>query len=285
MSVIPVRRWRTGVPRASRSAAERIISRIGRAITAVTSPPQKPLPSWRFARRSSHASADWPQRRVGPSGSAVARRGSQVDGRPRLTRSPRIASVAGRKVRLPMTETSDRDRPDRHRGEQRDAEGDQAGQRDHHRQAREEDRAPGRAAGDLDRLGAVAAGPPLDPEPGDHEQRVVDRDGQADQHDQLRRVRADRARDLAVDAQDPERGQERGRRQDERHERRDDRAEGEQQDDERQRHRELERIVEAARDQRVDVVGDERAADGVDRQARVGRAALRRSGGPARGAP
>ena len=49
--------------------------------------------------------------------------------------------------------------------------------------------------------------PPLDPEAGDHEQRVVDRDGEADEHDQLGRVRADRADDLAVDTQDPERGQ------------------------------------------------------------------------------
>ena len=34
-----------------------------------------------------------------------ASRGIQVAGRPRLTRSPRIDSVAGRNVRLPMTDT------------------------------------------------------------------------------------------------------------------------------------------------------------------------------------
>ena len=54
-------------------------------------------------------------------------------------------------------------------------------------------------------LERVPAGAPLDPEAGDHEQRVVDRDGEPDEHDQLGRVRADRPDDLAVDAEDPER--------------------------------------------------------------------------------
>ena len=66
-----------------------------------------------------------------------------------------------------------------------DAEGDQPGERDHDGEPGEEHRAPGGAARDLDRLGPVAAGAPLDAEAGDHEQRVVDRDGQPDQHDEL----------------------------------------------------------------------------------------------------
>ena len=114
--------------------------------------PQKPLPSWTAARRSSQASADRPQPRMGAIGTAAAMRGSHAAGRPRLTRSPRIASVAGRNVRLPMTDTNTTDdRADRHRREQRHAERDQPGQRDHHRQPREEHGAAGRAAGDLDR--------------------------------------------------------------------------------------------------------------------------------------
>ena len=161
----------------------------------VTSRAQKPLPSGRGARSSSQPSADRPQRLSGPSGSAARMRGIQVAGRPRLTRSPRIASVAGRNVRLPMTDTSTTAIvPIAIDVNSDDAEGDQAGQRDHHREAREEDRPAGGAARDLDRLGAVAAGPSLDPEAGDHEQRVVDRDGEPDEHDQLGRVRADRRR-------------------------------------------------------------------------------------------
>ncbi len=74
-------------------------------MTRVTSRPQKPLPSCFAARRSSQPSADRPQRLTGPSGSATASRGSHAAGRPRLTRSPRIDSVAGRNVRLPMTDT------------------------------------------------------------------------------------------------------------------------------------------------------------------------------------
>jgi len=57
MSVIPVRSWRTGAARTSRSAADRIVIGIGRAMTQVTNLPQKPLPSCRAARRSSQARA------------------------------------------------------------------------------------------------------------------------------------------------------------------------------------------------------------------------------------
>ena len=77
----------------------------GRAITQVTSRAQKPLPSGRDERSSSQPIAERPQRLSGPSGSAARMRGIQAAGRPRLTRSPRIASVAGRNVRLPMTDT------------------------------------------------------------------------------------------------------------------------------------------------------------------------------------
>ena len=69
-------------------------------------------------------------------------------------------------------------------------------------------------------LRPLAAGPPFDPEPGDHEQRVVDGDGEPDEHDQLRRVGADRPDDLAVDAEDAERRDQRGDGEDQRHDRR-----------------------------------------------------------------
>ena len=71
---------------------------------------------------------------------------------------------------------------------------EQAGERDHHREPAEEHGAAGGAARDLDRVELVPAVPPLGPEARDHEQRVVDRDGEPDQDDQLGRVRADRAR-------------------------------------------------------------------------------------------
>ena len=106
MSVIPVRSWRTGSARTRRSVTDRTVISTGRAITPLTRVAQKPVPSGRAPRQSSQRSADRPQRRTGPNGRLLASHGSQVAGRPRLTRSPRMASVAGRNVRLPMTETS-----------------------------------------------------------------------------------------------------------------------------------------------------------------------------------
>ena len=249
MSVIPVRSWRTGEASRSRTATDAIVIRTGRR----HDPGHEAAPE-AAALLLGRAPVEPGQRGLRPSGgparcgNAAASRGSQAAGRPRLTLSPRIASVAGRNVRLPTTDTktteivpiaidvnSDTPRVIR------------PGQRDHHRQPGEEDRPAGGAAGDLDRLGPVAAGPPLDPEAGDHEQRVVDRDGEPDEHDQLGRVRADRPDDLAVDAEDPERGDQRGDRQDQRHDRRDDRPEREQQDHERQRDRQPQGLVEALR--------------------------------------
>ena len=118
--------------------------------------------------------------------------------------------------------------------EERDAEQEQPGERDHDRETAEEDRPAGRAAGRLDREHLVAARRRSDAEPRDHEQRVVDGDGETDQDDELRRVRADRRDQLAVDAEDAERREERRDRQDQRHDRGHDGPEREEQDDERQ---------------------------------------------------
>ena len=71
----------------------------------------------------------------------------------------------------------------------------------------------------------LVASSPLGAEARDHEQRVVDRDGEADQDDQLVRVRADRRDELAVQREHAERGQQRGDRQDQRHDGRDRRPE------------------------------------------------------------
>jgi hypothetical protein len=106
----------------------------------------------------------------------------------------------------------------------------------------------------------------LRPEPGDHEERVVDRDGEADEDDQLGRVGADRGDGLAVEADEPERREERGHGEDQGDEARHDRPEGEQEDRERQRQGDPERAVEIVGDEVVDVAVDERAADDVDRR-------------------
>ena len=95
----------------------------------------------------------------------------------------------------------------------------------------------------------LVAPAPLGAEARDHEQRVVDRDGQPDQDDQLAGVWADRRDELAVQAQDPERRQQRRDRQDERHDRRDGRTERDQQDHERQRDRDPQRRVEVVVDE------------------------------------
>ena len=86
------------------------------------------------------------------------------------------------------------DRADRHRPEDRHVDDEQPGERDHHGEAAEEHGAAGGRARDLDGVELVAAPSPLGAEARDHEQRVVDRDREPDQDDQLRRVRADRAR-------------------------------------------------------------------------------------------
>ena len=186
------------------------------------------------------------------------------------TPSPRIASVAGRNVSEPTTET-------RTTAIVPTAIDRKSGSSSRNRPAIEiitaspekKTARPAVALDDLDRAELRAAVPPLGPEAGDHEQRVVDRDGQPDQDDELARVRADRARPLAVEREDAERRQERGHREDERDDRRDERAERDQQDHERDREREQQRLVEAAVDQLADLVVGERVVQGVDLEVRM----------------
>ena len=224
-------------------------------MTRLTMPAQKPEPGGREARRS--IAARTPRARKS--------RGSQVIGRPMFTRSPTIARVAGRNVRLPITETSDdAHRSDGHRREQRDAEREQPAERDDDGDAREEHRTTCRARGGLDRVLDAHAPPPFRPEARDHEQRVVDRHREAHQHDQLGGVRAHRPDRLAVEAEQAVRGGEARERKDQRDRGRDDRAERDQQDHERDRDGQPQRAVEVARDELVDVAVQERAADDMD---------------------
>ena len=110
---------------------------------------------------------------------------------------------------------------------------------------------------------------PLGPVAGDHEQRVVDRDGEPDEDDELAGVRAHRSNGLAVQTEDPERGEERRDRQHERHHRRDNRSEGDEQDEEGQRDRQPERRVQPAVDELLDVLVGERPIERMDPQIRV----------------
>ena len=98
----------------------------------------------------------------------------------------------------------DRDRADRHRAEQRVVEQEQAADRDHHRESREE-HGPARGARRRGDGGQLVAPSPFRPEARDHEQGVVDGDGEADQDHELARVRADGRDELAVQREDAER--------------------------------------------------------------------------------
>ena len=162
----------------------------------------------------------------------------------------------------------DRNRADRHRPEERIVEQEQPADRDHHGEAREEDRPTGGVARDVDRGELVAAMAPLRSESREHEQRVVDRHREPDEHDELARVRADGRHELAVEPEDPERGEQRGDREDERDDRRHDRPERDQQDDERERDRQPKRGVESAVDELLNLVVRERAVERVDPIAR-----------------
>ena len=165
----------------------------------------------------------------------------------------------------------DADGADRHRGEHVDAEREQAGDGDGHGDAGEEHRATGGAAGDLDRPVLVATEAALRAEAGDDEQRIVDRDGEADEQHELAGAGGDRSHELAVDPEDAEAGQQRGEGEDERDAGGDDGAERDQQDQERQRQRQLERAVEVGQDDLVEVRGHQRRAEGVDRVVGVAR--------------
>ena len=79
MSVTPMWRWMTGTDSRSRKPTDSTASGIGRRMTAVTIRAHRPLPS--------------------------SRSRPKYGTRPLFTRSPRIARVAGRNVRLPTIAT------------------------------------------------------------------------------------------------------------------------------------------------------------------------------------
>ena len=175
MSVRPKRIVRTGLARSSSTTMAAIAAIAGWRMTPRTRRLQKPLSSGRS--RPKYGSL------------------------PAFTRAPRIDQRGGQERQAADDRHEDhRDRAERHRVEQLVRQDVERRDRDHHGEAAEEDRAAGRAAGDLDGALRVRAAPPLRPEARDHEQRVVDGHRQPDEHDQLRRVRADRVEQLAVDA-------------------------------------------------------------------------------------
>jgi hypothetical protein len=168
----------------------------------------------------------------------------------RMTLRSRIESVAGRKVRLPRTEIrTTAIEPMAIDLKRLVVDQEQAAERDHDRQAAEEDGPAGGGAGDLDGAELVAAGDraaALGAEPRYHEERVVDGDREADQDHDLDHVLADRGDDLAVDADQAHGADDRAERQDDRHEGGDRRARRDQQDQEGDEQRRQEQPVEAS---------------------------------------
>ena len=105
---------------------------------------------------------------------------------------------------------------DAHRADERQRDQHQAGEPDRDRRAREEHGVAGRAHRRAQRLRRVRAAEQLLAEAVDDEQRVVDRDRDADQRDEVRHVDR-RRREPCNPVHDPQRAGDRARREDERH--------------------------------------------------------------------
>ncbi len=130
-----------------------------------------------------------------------------------------------------------------HRDEHADAGHQQPGQRDEHRHAGDEDGAADGGRGRVERRLGRAPGATLLALAADVEQRVVDADGQADEHDQRRGGVVHRQR-VRQQRQAAERGHHRGQAEQQRHRGRHERPEGEDEDDQRDRDREDLRALE-----------------------------------------
>ena len=110
---------------------------------------------------------------------------------------------------------------------------EQRAERDHDRQAAEEDGSTRGGAGDLDCGDLVAAGPSFGAEARYDEERVVDGNRESDQDDDVRDVLADGRHRLAVDADQAHGADDRAQRQNDRHDSGYGRARRDQQDEER----------------------------------------------------
>ena len=113
-----------------------------------------------------------------------------------------------------------------------------------------------------DRLVAGRAARELLPEPVDDEQRVVDRDSEPDERDQVREVRR-QLHEVGEDPDDPEGGGDRHDREREREQERE-RPEREDEDQERDRDRDHLALCEILREHRVEVVLDGRLSGEED---------------------
>ena len=159
----PCWRRRNGVPARSRKASVGTRTTNGRRMTPC-------------ATRSQRDVGRAPRSR--PTGGSGARRPPSDS---ELTRWPSIPSTAGRNVSAKTTEHSDDERArDADRADRRGREQEQPGQADRDRDPGERDGLARRRDRPLDGLTDGPAAPQLLPEPADDEQRVVDREGQAE---------------------------------------------------------------------------------------------------------
>ena len=178
---------------------------------------------------------------------------------------------------------------DAHRADERQRDQHEAGQPDRDRRAGEEHRVAGRAHRRAQRLASVGAAEQLLAEAVDDEQRVVDRDRDADQRDEIGDV--DRHVHLVrQQPQQPERDRHRAGGHQQRHERRRQRAEHDQQHEDRDRDRDRLAAPQIGVEDRLQIVVDRDLAADVHppprRAARLRAASARRAAAPpaARGA-
>ena len=178
---------------------------------------------------------------------------------------------------------------DAHRADERQRDQHEAGEPDRHGHAREQHRVAGGAHRDAQRLALVRAAHELLAEAVDHEQRVVDRDRDADQRDEVGHVDG-HVHLVRQDPQQAERDGHGARRHQQRHERRRRGAEDDQQHEHRDRDGDLLAALQVGVEDRLQVVVDRdlaadvhaTAADGRRSRAASARRAARRAA--ARGA-
>ena len=193
----------------------------------------------------------------------------------------------------------DRDRTDGDRLEDVVVDQEQSAERDHDRQAAEEDGPAGSRTGDFDRTDLAAALPVLLAQLGSdrlpvtgedaaqhaegadraaaafgaearyHEERIVDRDREADQNDDLARVLAYRGDELAVYPDQPHGAGNRAHCEHERHQGGHERPRRDEQDQEGDEQRREKQRIEAVVDVVAEVGIDEAVVEGVQSKARV----------------
>ena len=160
-------------------------------------------------------------------------------------------------------DADDEDGPDRHRAALGLAEEEDAGQRGHHGEARDQHGVTAGGGGSLERRQLACSPRPLLALALEVEERVVDCDGHADQHHQDLRALA-RRHELARDGGQPERGEDRGQPEQHGDAGREQGAEGQQQDQKGDRDRQELRLLEVLRELVVEVLARGRVAELLD---------------------